>query len=231
VYWDREWDLQQAGFDYTYDKRLYDRLHAQSATPVREHLRADMNFQERSARFLENHDEPRAAAAFEKPVDRAAAVITYLTPGLRFFHEGQFDGRRVHASMHLGRRPAEPVVPTTRAFYERLLAIGRRAEVHDGRWQLWECRQAWEGNTTHEQFIVMSWDAGTRRSIVVVNYGASQAQCYVTLGLPGLEGHGFTLVDLLGDARYDRDGGELSTNGLYLDLPAWGAQVFELTPR
>ena len=28
VYWDMEWELQQAGFDYTYDKRLYDRLRA-----------------------------------------------------------------------------------------------------------------------------------------------------------------------------------------------------------
>jgi hypothetical protein len=26
VYWDMEWMLQQQGFDYTYDKRLYDRL-------------------------------------------------------------------------------------------------------------------------------------------------------------------------------------------------------------
>ncbi len=26
VYWDMEWDLQQQGFDYCYDKRLYDRL-------------------------------------------------------------------------------------------------------------------------------------------------------------------------------------------------------------
>ena len=26
VYWDLEWTLQQQGFDYTYDKRLYDRL-------------------------------------------------------------------------------------------------------------------------------------------------------------------------------------------------------------
>jgi hypothetical protein len=26
VYWDMEWTLQQQGFDYCYDKRLYDRL-------------------------------------------------------------------------------------------------------------------------------------------------------------------------------------------------------------
>ena len=26
AYWDLEWALQQQGFDYCYDKRLYDRL-------------------------------------------------------------------------------------------------------------------------------------------------------------------------------------------------------------
>ena len=133
--------------------------------------------------------------------------------------------------MHLGRRPREPVVPSIRAFYEQLLAICRRPEVHEGQWRLWDCRQAWTGNPSHEQFIVMSWVADQRRLIVVANYGPSPAQCYVTLGLPGLAGRRFTLVDLLGDARYDREGDGLSTSGLYLDLPAWGTQVFELAPR
>ena len=231
VYWDMEWDLQQAGFDYTYDKRLYDRLRGRTATPPREHLHADMAFQDRSARFLENHDEPRAAATFAEPVHQAAAVVTYLVPGMRFFYEGQFDGRRVHASMHLGRRPAEPVVPSLQRFYERLLTIGKHAAVREGQWRLWECRPAWEGNATHEQFIVMTWHAGTRRLIAAVNYGPTQGQCYVTLGMPGLAGKSFTLVDMLGDARYDRKGDGLSGNGLYLDLPPWGAQVFDVTPQ
>jgi glycosidase len=230
VYWDLEWELQQAGFDYTYDKRLYDRLRARSAGAVREHLHADMKFQERSARFLENHDEPRALAVFDEPVEKAAAVVTYLVPGMRFFHEGQLEGRRVHVSMHLGRRPVEPVVPSIRAFYDRLLTINKRSELHEGRWNLCECRQAWDGNPTHDQFIAMSWDAGSRRLVAAVNYGPSQGQCYVSLGLPGLSGRRYTLVDLLGDARYDRDG-DLATKGLYLDMPAWGAHVFELVPR
>jgi glycosidase len=230
VYWDLEWQLQDAGFDYTYDKRLYDRLRARAARPVREHLHADMKFQEHSARFLENHDEPRALAVFDEPVEKAAAVITYLVPGLRFFHEGQLDGRRVHASMHLGRRAVEPVVPGIRAFYDRLLAVGKRREVHEGRWNLLECRQAWEGNPTHEQFIAMTWDLGDKRLVAAVNYGPSQGQCYVTLALPGVAGRRLTLVDLLGDARYDRDG-ELATHGLYLDMPAWGAHVFDLVAR
>src|SRR5206468_12823398 len=93
VYWDMEWTLQQQGFDYTYDKRLYDRLREQHARPVREHLCAGTDFQDKLARFLENHDEPRAAATFAPAVHAAAAVLTYFSPGLRFFHQGQLEGR------------------------------------------------------------------------------------------------------------------------------------------
>jgi hypothetical protein len=76
-----------------YDKRLYDRLRDGHAGPVRDHLRAGVDFQNKLARFLENHDEPRAAATFPSEVHEAAAVVTYLAPGLRFFHQGQFEGR------------------------------------------------------------------------------------------------------------------------------------------
>src|SRR4029077_7956128 len=58
VYWDLEWTLQQQGFDYTYDKRLYDRLRDGHTGPVRDHFRADKKFRKKSARFLENHDKP-----------------------------------------------------------------------------------------------------------------------------------------------------------------------------
>ena len=36
--------------------------------PVREHLCAGLDYQAKLARFLENHDEPRAAATFAPPV-------------------------------------------------------------------------------------------------------------------------------------------------------------------
>ena len=133
VYWDMEFALQQAGFDYTYDKRLYDRLVAQTATPVREHLMADPAFQDHSMRFLENHDEPRAAATFPPPVHKAAAVVALLARGLRFIYEGQLEGRKVHVSMHLGRRPAEPVDQDLLAFYLLFLGCLRRPEVREGR--------------------------------------------------------------------------------------------------
>ncbi len=79
------------------------------ARPVREHLQAGLDYQDRLARFLENHDEPRAAATFAPQVHAAAALLTYATPGLRFFHQGQLEGRRVRISPHLVRAPDEPV--------------------------------------------------------------------------------------------------------------------------
>lgn len=49
VYWDKEWEMQQQGFDYAYDKRLYDRLHEGFAKPVREHFLAELGYQNKLA--------------------------------------------------------------------------------------------------------------------------------------------------------------------------------------
>jgi hypothetical protein len=226
VYWDLEWTLQQQGFDFTYDKRLYDRLWAGDANAVRGHLWAAPDFQERSARFLENHDEPRAASAFGPEQERAAAVIAFTVPGLRFFHEGQMDGRRVHVSMHLGRRPDEAPDPALSAFYERLLAVLAREEVHGGKWKLCACNAAWPGNPTRDAFVVTAWEgAGGGRLLGVANYGRTQAQCYAQWPFGELTGR-VVLRDLLGDARYERDGAELRAKGLFLDLPPWGRHAF-----
>jgi hypothetical protein len=223
-----EWELQQAGFDFTYDKRLYDRLIAGAATPVREHLWADGAFQDRSLRFLENHDEPRAAAAFQPAMHRAAAVVALTGRGLRFVHEGQLEGRRVRVSMHLGRRPVEPVDAGLQTFYLRLLEALRRPELHEGEWRLARVREAWPGNPTHQQLIVSSWQSGDRRLLVAVNYGPTQAQGYVGAEMSGLRGRAFTLLDCLGDARYTRSGDDIAEDRLFLDMPAWGANIFDL---
>src|SRR5262249_43335150 len=152
-----EWTLQQQGFDYTYDKRLYDRLREGHARPVREHFCAGLDYQDKMARFLENHDEPRAAATFPPGLHEAAAVITFLARGLRFFHQGQVSGRKKRISPHLGRAPEEPADPELGKFYERLLAVLRRPALRDGRWQLLECAPAWEGNWTWDCFVAFGW--------------------------------------------------------------------------
>jgi glycosidase len=232
AYWDLEGTLQQEGFDYTYDKRLYDRLRAQDAVAVRGHLLAEPQYQRRSVRFLENHDEPRAAAVFPPPVHRAAAVLTFLVPGLRFVHEGQRSGRRRRTSNHLRRRTPEPIDRDLQAFYNRLFACMRQPEARDGEWQLLERLPAWEGNPTWERFIAFAWEGSGRRLLVAVNYGPTRGQCYVRLPFVDLEGRVLLLRDLLDPTvEYERDGRDLARRGLYLDVPAWGHHVFEVIAR
>lgn len=230
VYWDLEWALQQQGFDYTYDKRLYDRLRDRQARPVREHFHADPDYQNKLARFLENHDEPRAAATFPPDVHKAAAVITFFSPGLSFFHAGQFQGRKKRISPHLGRAPNEPLDPELAKLYDRLLSVLRRPTVREGRWQLLECRSAWEGNWTWDCFLCSAWQGpSSERLLVAVNYAGNSSQCYVRLPFTELANIAWKLTDLLGDAVYDRDGNDLLSRGLYLDMPPWQASVFSLT--
>jgi glycosidase len=230
VYWDLEWTMQQQGFDYTYDKRLYDRLREGHAWPVREHFHAGLDYQNKMARFLENHDEPRAAATFSPEVHEAAAVITFLSPGLRFFHQGQFEGRKKRISPHLCRGLDEPTDQKLKQFYERLLAVLRHPVVRNGQWQLLECDPAWEGNWTRDCFVAFAWQgAGGERLLVAVNYAPNQSQCYIRLPFTDLgKGH-WRLKDLLGNAQYDRDGNDLQSRGLYLDVPPWQNHIFTMT--
>jgi hypothetical protein len=231
VYWDLEWTLQQQGFDYTYDKRLYDRLEQRHARPAREHLFAGLDFQDRMARFLENHDEPRAAATFPPEVHRAAAVITFFTPGLRFIHQGQREGKRVRIPVHLGRGPAEPEDAAIAAFYDVLLKCLNDPVFRDGDWRLLECRSAWDGNATWDDFVAFSWTGpGGRRRLVAVNYADHQSQCYVAVPWRDLDARMWRLQDLAGAAVYDRRGGDLLSQGLYLDIAAWGYHVFAVSP-
>lgn len=231
VYWDLEWTLQQQGFDDTYDKRLYDRLREQNPQAVRGHLRADLPFQNKLARFLENHDEPRAAATFPNDVHKAAAVITFFAPGLRFFQDGQFEGRKVHLSPHLGRAPVEPVDAELVTFYGRLLDELKRPLFREGHWQLLECTPAWEGNWTSGCFVAFRWSGATgEQALVVVNYAAHSSQCYVRLRDLVATSQTWQLTDLLGEGKYDRKGSDLAAVGLYIDAKAWKASLFWMEP-
>jgi hypothetical protein len=232
VYWDMEWTLQQQGFDYTYDKRLYDRLRNGHARTVREHFHAGLDYQNRLVRFLENHDEPRAAAAFPPGTYEAAAVITFLSPGLHLFHQGQFEGRKKKISPHLSRAPVEPIDQKLKQFYARLLAVLRHPAIRDGQWQSLECVPAWEDNWTWDCFLAFAWqNHRADRLLVTVNYAPNQSQCYVRLPFTDLGNDQWRFADLLGNAIYDRKGNDLQAHGLYIDDLPWKTSVFSLTRR
>ncbi len=230
VYWDMESTLQEQGFDYTYDKRLYDRLREGQAKPVRDHLLASLKYQQKMSRFLENHDEPRAALSFSfVEMHRPAALITFLSPGLRFFHQGQLEGRLKRISPHLIRAPEEEINKDLKKFYDELLALLRQPVFRQGTWQLLECTQAWQGNYSSESFIAYAWTGlKNERLLVVVNYASNQSQCYLQMPFENIANSKWNLKDQLSDASYDREGKELASCGLYLDMQAWQFHVFAL---
>jgi glycosidase len=230
VYWDLEWTLQHQGFDYCYDKRLYDRLRDGHVGPIRDHLRAGLDYQDKLARFLENHDEPRASVEFPWPKQAAAAVVTFLSPGLRFFHQGQFEGARVRIPTHLRRGPVEPTDHNIAYFYARLLRLVKDARAfRDGAWSLIDPMPAWSGNWTSDGFIAYAWarEDGSRY-LIVVNYAGNQGQCRVRLPFPEFRGKQVRLIDAISTEAYDRDGSDLVDNGLFIDHGPWRFNVFEI---
>ncbi len=231
VYWDLEWTLQQQGFDACYDKRLYDRVCHGEAASIRAHLSAGLDYQDRLARFLENHDEPRAASVLPFERHRSAAVLTFLSPGIRFLHRGQDEGCRIRVSPHLIRAPEEPVDEALRSFYADLLATLRLPVVREGSWQLLHSHRAWDSNPSSEDLVGMAWTGRDgNRLVVAVNFSEHAAQGFLGLPWEDLHGRCFRLRDRFGPWSYDRDGGDLLRRGLYLDVPAWQVHVFDVSP-
>src|SRR4051794_10039473 len=229
AYWDMEWTLQQQGFDLCYDKRLYDRLAHESAESVRGHLQADAAYQERLLRFIENHDEPRAAATFGPAQARAAAVVVSTLQGARLYHDGQLEGRRTRIPVFLGRGPDERPDEDLRAFYGRLLRAVAESGLRDGEWGLCECT-GWPDNDSHRQLVAWAWSAPQGRHLVVVNLSGGAAQARVRLPWPGLAGRAWALTDRLAGQRFERAGDELAGEGLYVGLDGWAAYFLALAP-
>jgi glycosidase len=218
AYWDMEWPLQQQGFDYCYDKRLYDRLAHEDAESVRGHLRAGADYQERLIRFIENHDEPRAAATFGPAQARAAAVVVSTLQGARLYHDGQLDGKRTRIPVFLGRGPDEPADEDLRAFYGALLRAVADSGLRDGDWRLCECT-GWPDNDSHRRLVAWGWP----HELVVVNLSDAPAQARVHLPWDDLAGRDWELTDRLSGARFDRAGDELVGEGLYVALDGWAS--------
>jgi len=227
AYWDLEWELQQQGFDFCYDKKLYDRLEHGPAENVRLHLCADLAYQERLVRFIENHDEPRAAATFSPEKERAAAVLTTTLPGAALLHEGQLEGRRVRLPVFLGRRPDEPADAELRVFYTSLLTAIAKEGLRNGDWQL--CgREGWPDNSSYLNVVAWCWGGEHGRHLVIVNLGDIHAQARVLVPGDGIGGRSWRLNDLLSGETWDRDGNEMAGTGLYVDLLPWGRNLFRL---
>jgi hypothetical protein len=97
---------------------------------------------------------------------------------------------------------------------------------------LLECVPACDGNWTWDCFLAFAWQGpGEEQLLAAVNYAPNQSQCYIRLPFPNLANQQWRLRDLLSDAGYDRDGNDLESRGLYLDLAPWRYHVFTLQKK
>jgi hypothetical protein len=212
AYWDLEGPLVEEGIDGCYDKRLYDRLVEGDAEGVRAHLVADPSWQAHLVRFLENHDEPRAAATFPPEQLRAATLAILTLPGVLLLHEGQLDGLRTRLPVHLGRRPVEDPDPAVQSFWSRVLPLV--ADVRRGEWRQLGVH-GWPDNDSCRNLLAWRWDD----HVVVVNYSGEHSEGLVELWTePSL------LHDLLDDEAYWYEGGDL-----YVELAPYQAHLFHVT--
>ena len=226
AYWDLEWELQQQGFDFCYDKKLYDRMEHSNAEDIRLHLCADLPYQNKLLRFIENHDEPRAAATFSPARQRAFALSIGTLPGIRLFHEGQFEGRTVRLPVFLGRRREEPENQELREFYLKLLKATQGPIFREGQWSLCK-RSGWSDNVSFQNLISWSWSHEDGRYLIVVNLSDFPAQALVQVPWNDAGSRKWQLRDVLRGATYERHGSEMQSPGLYVDLAPWNYHFFE----
>src|SRR5262249_8692076 len=144
--------------------------------------------------------------------------------------EGQFDGARLRPPVHLCRGPLEPRNADIAAFYGRLQAqLTSGGAFRDGQWSLIEPQLAWDGNPTWADFLAYALrgrDGGC--SVIVVNYGDHQGQCYLRLPFREFAGTRVRLMDEMGSEVYERAGDDLVGSGLYIDLQGWRYNLFQL---
>ncbi len=229
AYWDLEHDLISQGFNFAYDKKLYDHLVKKQARAVHDQIKTAGRSITQMAHFLENHDEMRAASVFPLEIHRAAAWISFLIPGLRFFHAGQEQGHLLKIPVQFCKSPNQVANLKLQDFYTQLLTQLKEITWKPDSWQLCHISPAWEGNSTWQDFVVFSWmDDANECWLAVIHYASGVGQCYAQIPGSWLPQAKYLFQDRLNSKNYERSGAELRTKGVYLELPDWGCHLFHI---
>lgn len=207
-YWNTEPELMQQGFDYCYDKTLYDLLLANSPNEIYGYLSSLGDSQKQLCRFIENHDEQRAAAVYPSDRQRAAAVVIATLPGMHLLHDGQMEGFKTKIPVHVNHGPQESADNTLKAFYENLIHASMTWEKDAYDWHLWHME--------NKNVLAWEWRNDDTRHIVVVNYTDHEtvAELYVEQST--------SLTDTLTNEAIQAD----TAGHFTLSLEPWAVRLF-----
>lgn len=225
AYWDKEWRLQQFGFDFTYDKKLLERLISNNINEIKAHLWASDDFQKKCVRFLENHDEQRSVKIFGEQKIKAALVALMTLQGMKLINDGQCDGKTIKLPVQLGREPKEGSNRNLRSFYDKVYQVTNRDIFRTGKWEPIEPDPAWEGSDGNENILAWLWSKDEERILVIINYSDQQTQCSIKFDTKDYENE-FPLTDLLNDVEYIRSAKEINNIGQYIDLGPYKSHIF-----
>lgn len=226
AYWDTEPALIEQGFDYCYDKKYYDDV-KDCAGKARNHLAEMAMYHQHLLRFLENHDEPRAAGIFHPLRNRALALASLTLPGARLLHEGQLDGRTVKVPVFLTRRIAEPPHEYLNRFYLQLLQILKYDTVRKGKWSACTL-SGWPDNQSCQNMLAWQWAGKHENLLIVINLSDQPSQARVKTGYSYIPGRTYQLFDVTSGELYLRDGEEMNDPGLYVVLQGWGIHALNI---
>lgn len=229
VYWDKEYDVLQQGFDFAYDKIFYDRVMGKDVQKLRQHLVADIDYQKRMLRFIENHDEPRAFDRLGYDRSFPAATLISTLPGAVLLHDGQFTGRIVKLPVQIKRQPQERVYPELEDYYLKLLRETRDPIYQNGEWYLFELQAAGAGDISHLNMLAYGWREKDRNyRLVVVNLTEHRSVARLPMGYWGeLAGKQWRLRDVIDNTTYQRDGNEMTSIGMFIELDPFESHIFQ----
>jgi hypothetical protein len=193
---------------------------------IRAALGAPASYQNRLARSLENHDEARAAAVFGDKFP-AAGVLMGTLPGLRFYHQGELEGRRNFLPITLRIAADESPNPAAVAFFEKILRITADDAFHHGQWNILPVTPDRDG--TSANLVVYEWRSEKAWKVIVVNLSAGASQGRVHFGNRVSPGQTYIFYDELDDVRYSRGGDEIVNLGLFVRRDAFQVHVFDVT--
>ena len=228
VYWDLEWKLLQMGFDYAYDKRLYDRFVASNISELHAHLSADLTYQTRMCRFIENHDEPRALAVMEERQSLAAAAMIMTLPGITLLHHGQLSGNRIKIPVQLRRKTKEEKVERLYRKYMQLIRYSKNVIPQEAIWHQNDIGPASE--LPSDSLFSWTWQTQVKIFVIVVNYAPHEADGMVQLNTkhPIFNHDYLDFVDNYNDEHYDWFSNDIKKHGLYVKLEDYGYHLFSI---
>jgi glycosidase len=233
AYWNMEYALQQQGFDYTYDKTMYDRLLKGDVNGLYLHMSANLDYLKHNIRFIENHDEHRAASAFGPDRSRPAAALICTLPGAVLLHDGQFSGRKVKLPVHISRQPYEEEFTPLYEFYMNLLVETRDDIYRTGQWSLFRCYAASDGSEGAGNIVAYGWRKGNDFRLVVLNMAESWSQALIGINgwIEDLKGKSWLLYNTLHNYYIEEEGDRMAeAGGLRVDVEGNSAHIYRFLP-